>query len=187
MQLKLNHQKVQLSLEHFLDISCVKLKRDVWWGWIHIHSLIKLPPPPLRLTRKQEFPSYTVSGTFSLICTWNSCIGSLLTLILKIYQIDAKLTQLRLGEFKTERKQPCIQYFFGLCLCMYRTNSCLNVQNCMHHAMFLMRLLSIHFTADDEKESYKFQKYFFLNKKKYYNLFSYFSVCKSGMNGNNSI
>lgn len=107
-----------------------------------------------------------------------------------------KLTQLRLDEFKTWRnrfqywrrakitrsKKNCIQYF-GLCLCIYRARSFLNVQNCMHHAMFLMRLLSIHLTANDEKESYKFQKY----RKKYYNLFNYFSVCKSGVNGNNSI
>lgn len=162
MQLKLKSSKVQLSLERYLDISSVKLKCDVRCLMrMNSHSLFnKITPHPIRLKRKQEFLSYTVSETFSWVWTWDSCIGSLLTLILEIYQIDAKLTQLtssrriqdvakpllilKKSENNTERKQPCIQYFFGLCLCIYRASSCLIVQNCTHHATFLMRLLSTH-------------------------------------------
>lgn len=152
-----------------------------------------------QLHHKPDIYSYCIQGNIRIRVFFPfrpPCLKANLRLFQWLKLPLCKLTQLRLDEFKTWRnrfqywrrakitrsKKNCIQYF-GLCLCIYRARSFLNVQNCMHHAMFLMRLLSIHLTANDEKESYKFQKY----RKKYYNLFNYFSVCKSGVNGNNSI
>lgn len=161
MQFKLKSSKVQLSLERYLDISSVKLKCDVRCLMrMNSHSFFNknYPPshPPQKETRisilyrlRDIFMSLNLRLVYWFIT--NVGIENLsnwceinTTSSRRIQDVAKPLLILKKSENNTERKQPCIQYFFGLCLCIYRASSCLIVQNCTHHATFLMRLLSTH-------------------------------------------